>query len=199
MSIVTSDTDTGFAVDYILFSEFDIDKGSVVRCQWPAPYPFRTETEIAEQALPDGSHNCKEDATVFFFRQCSEKVSTLDSTRSEEHTNEQNTENTSQFTTESTLNDTAQLNLPELSTEKPSLQLNLSEEAPKLVETDFYYGLNFYMQKKIANARRGTRVKAISVLSRFPHCLSLKVCSAFLVLTFLAIFVSSIGIHFLCL
>ena len=51
-------------VDAVLFAEFDIDKGSVLRLQ----YPESVSTEegfIAELMLPEGSHNHSADWTVF--------------------------------------------------------------------------------------------------------------------------------------
>ena len=51
-------------VDAVLFAEFDIDKGSVLRMQ----YPESVSTEeglIAELMLPEGSHNHSADWTVF--------------------------------------------------------------------------------------------------------------------------------------
>jgi hypothetical protein len=55
-------------IDYIMFSEFDIDKGAVVRVQYPRLFPYLQETELSAQMLPDGSHNCIQDATIFVAR-----------------------------------------------------------------------------------------------------------------------------------
>jgi len=55
-------------VDYVLVAEFDIEKGSTVSFQYPAP--TGTETNIlAELMLPDGAHNRDQDWTVFFLNQ----------------------------------------------------------------------------------------------------------------------------------
>jgi hypothetical protein len=42
-------------VDYILLAEFDIDKGSSLSIQYPAPTQEDTQT-LAELMLPDGAH-----------------------------------------------------------------------------------------------------------------------------------------------
>lgn len=55
-------------VDYVLLAEFDIDEGSVLRHQYPAP----TGTDdhlLAEHMLPDGAHDRTEDWTVFYLNQ----------------------------------------------------------------------------------------------------------------------------------
>ncbi|KAG2377979.1 hypothetical protein C9374_008601 [Naegleria lovaniensis] len=55
-------------IEYIFLAEFDIDKGSILKVQYPTAYPYDSEYSIANLMLPDGSHNCVEDTTVFFLR-----------------------------------------------------------------------------------------------------------------------------------
>ncbi|GAA5910867.1 AFI1/MesA family protein [Sporobolomyces salmoneus] len=55
-------------VEYVLLAEFDIDEGSVLRHEYPAP----TGTDqhlLAEHMLPDGAHDRTEDWTVFYLNQ----------------------------------------------------------------------------------------------------------------------------------
>lgn len=52
-------------VDYVILSEFDIDKGSVVRLQYPSPVPGVEPGIIASYMLPEGAHNRLQDMTYF--------------------------------------------------------------------------------------------------------------------------------------
>lgn len=58
--------DQGFIFSVVL-AEFDIDKGAVVRRQFPTPLPV-SESFLAEQMLPDGAHNRDEDWSMFLVR-----------------------------------------------------------------------------------------------------------------------------------
>jgi hypothetical protein len=51
-------------VRYIILAEFDIDKGSVVKYQYPGS--CAEDQLLAETMLPDGAHNHEQDWTVFF-------------------------------------------------------------------------------------------------------------------------------------
>ena len=51
-------------IEAILFAEFDIDKGSVLRQQYPAKVSD-DEGLLAELMLPEGAHNHVQDWTVF--------------------------------------------------------------------------------------------------------------------------------------
>ena len=44
-------------VDYIVLAEFDIDKGSGVKVQYPDTVPGITSEELAEQMITEGAHN----------------------------------------------------------------------------------------------------------------------------------------------
>ncbi|GAA5914657.1 hypothetical protein JCM8208_000402, partial [Rhodotorula glutinis] len=55
-------------VDYVLLAEFDIDQGSLLRHQYPAP-TGTDEHLLAEHMLPDGAHDRPEDWTVFYLNQ----------------------------------------------------------------------------------------------------------------------------------
>ncbi|KAL9649745.1 hypothetical protein ABK040_009560 [Willaertia magna] len=59
---------SSFSIEYIFLAEFDIDKGSIIRISYPNIYPYESESYLASLMLPDGSHNCVEDTTVFFLR-----------------------------------------------------------------------------------------------------------------------------------
>ncbi|GAA5855904.1 hypothetical protein JCM9279_001167 [Rhodotorula babjevae] len=55
-------------VEYVLLAEFDIDQGSLLRHQYPAP-TGTDEHLLAEHMLPDGAHDRPEDWTVFYLNQ----------------------------------------------------------------------------------------------------------------------------------
>lgn len=65
-------------VDYILLAEFDIDTGSTVRHQYPAPIPGYKNDWFAELMLPEGAHNRDSDWTYIFLnrdqQQMDEKI-----------------------------------------------------------------------------------------------------------------------------
>lgn len=54
-------------VDYVLLAEFDIDKGSTVRHQYPKPCAV-SENILADLMLPEGAHLRESDWTYFFLR-----------------------------------------------------------------------------------------------------------------------------------
>jgi len=80
-------------VEYVLLAEFDIDQGSLLRHQYPAPtgtdeqcvpsslllpvpvhladtpIPHTSHSLLAEHMLPDGAHDRPEDWTVFYLNQ----------------------------------------------------------------------------------------------------------------------------------
>ena len=45
------------AINYIVLAEFDIDKGSGVRIQYPEPVPGTNAEELAEYMITEGAHN----------------------------------------------------------------------------------------------------------------------------------------------
>ena len=51
-------------IEAVLFAEFDIDKGSVLRVQYPQQIS-EDEGLLAELMLPEGVHNRPQDWTVF--------------------------------------------------------------------------------------------------------------------------------------
>ncbi|BGP15794.1 hypothetical protein JCM10213v2_003783 [Rhodosporidiobolus nylandii] len=55
-------------VEYVLLAEFDIDQGSVLKHQYPAPTGCDDHL-LAEHMLPDGAHDRQEDWTVFYLNQ----------------------------------------------------------------------------------------------------------------------------------
>ncbi|CDW80407.1 UNKNOWN [Stylonychia lemnae] len=52
-------------LDYIVLAEFDINQGSVIRYQHPAPIPNVEPGIIASYMLPEGGHNRSSDSTYF--------------------------------------------------------------------------------------------------------------------------------------
>ena len=55
-------------VEYVLLAEFDIDKGSTVRHQYPKTCPI-SENILADLMLPEGAHLRETDWTYFFLRE----------------------------------------------------------------------------------------------------------------------------------
>jgi len=53
--------------NFVILAEFDIDKGSVVRAQYPAPSGI-PESKLSELMLPEGAHLRDLDFTVFFLK-----------------------------------------------------------------------------------------------------------------------------------
>ena len=43
-------------ISYIVLAEFDIDKGSTVRNQYPSPVPWVSADWLAEHMIPEGAH-----------------------------------------------------------------------------------------------------------------------------------------------
>ena len=52
-------------IDYIILSEFDIDKGSLVRIQHPSAVQGVEPGVIASYMLPEGGHNRLQETTYF--------------------------------------------------------------------------------------------------------------------------------------
>ncbi|EFC40537.1 predicted protein [Naegleria gruberi] len=177
-------------IEYIFLAEFDIDKGSIVKVQYPSPYPYATEYSIANLMLPDGSHNCIEDTTVFFLRGNNEI--------NNNHHNENNTSASSLNNSNSGNNNSSILSngsndggeeaksSPRNSQEVvEKVDLNTSLESTILSsdqviteqskkEEIFYYVLNVQKQKKYEGLRRAARVKSLAIVSKHPYCFSLR-------------------------
>jgi len=58
---------------FVLLAEFDIDRGSTLAHQYPAPIGHDDHI-LAELMLPDGAHARSEDWTVFFLKQTSPRA-----------------------------------------------------------------------------------------------------------------------------
>lgn len=61
-------------IDYIVLSEFDINAGSIVRCQYPQAIPGVETGIIASYMLPEGAHNRVSDTTYFSLNRLSSKT-----------------------------------------------------------------------------------------------------------------------------
>ncbi|KAJ2659745.1 hypothetical protein IWW48_003346 [Coemansia sp. RSA 1200] len=55
-------------VEYILLAEFDIDRGAILKHQYPQP-TGADDSHLAELMLPDGAHARESDWTMFFLNQ----------------------------------------------------------------------------------------------------------------------------------
>lgn len=64
-------------VDYICLAEFDIDKGSGVRLQYPESVPGISAEDLAEYMITEGAHNFGVVSTYFTVgrRPCKELLS----------------------------------------------------------------------------------------------------------------------------
>lgn len=150
-----------FDIDYIFFSEFDIDKGAVVRVQYPKIFPLLQETELSAQMLPDGSHNCQEDSTVFIVRPPK---------KNNDEQQQQQQQQMHPFDEE--LVASIKHNTDPIHNNNNNNNNNSVNKSNN--HYYYYYGLNMYKQKKYENIRRGARVKAIAVVGKSKLCLTLK-------------------------
>jgi hypothetical protein len=51
-------------IDYIIYGEFDINEGNVVKVEWPNKIGIN-ETVLASYLIPEGTHNFKTDSFCF--------------------------------------------------------------------------------------------------------------------------------------
>jgi len=70
-------------VEYILVASFDIDEGSIMEQQFPAPIGG-DEHMLAELMLPDGAHARSQDWTMFFLHKEDETAEQEDSQQRKE-------------------------------------------------------------------------------------------------------------------
>ncbi|GAA5958013.1 hypothetical protein JCM21900_004745 [Sporobolomyces salmonicolor] len=126
-------------VDYVLLAEFDIDEGSVLRHQYPAP----TGTDqhlLAEHMLPDGAHDRTEDWTVFYLNQ----VPAL------------------------TVDPSLLTSTPE-GAEASAKGKGRAVDAGGAKDDGLLYVMSLVRTKKDASVRRGALVKALAVATRNPY------------------------------
>ncbi|GAA5940474.1 hypothetical protein JCM1841_001028, partial [Sporobolomyces salmonicolor] len=126
-------------VDYVLLAEFDIDEGSVLRHQYPAP----TGTDqhlLAEHMLPDGAHDRTEDWTVFYLNQ----VPAL------------------------TIDPSLLTSTPE-GAEASAKGKGRAVDAGGAKDDGLLYVMSLVRTKKDASVRRGALVKALAVATRNPY------------------------------
>ena len=59
---------------YVVLAEFDINTGSTVRHQYPAPVPGCSDDWLAEQMLPEGVHNRDIDTTYIILNRANDET-----------------------------------------------------------------------------------------------------------------------------
>ncbi|GAA5868799.1 hypothetical protein JCM1840_005123 [Sporobolomyces johnsonii] len=126
-------------VDYVLLAEFDIDEGSVLRHQYPAP-TGTDEHLLAEHMLPDGAHDRTEDWTVFYLNQ----VPGL------------------------TVDPSLLASTPE-GAEASAKGKGRAVDAGGARDDRLLYVMSLVRTKKDASVRRGALVKALAVATRNPY------------------------------
>ncbi|GAA6018539.1 hypothetical protein JCM11491_006439 [Sporobolomyces phaffii] len=139
----------GPQVEYVLLAEFDIDEGSVLRHEYPAP----TGTDqhlLAEHMLPDGAHDRTEDWTVFYLNQIEP------------------------LTVKPNLLSTTPEGLEAVTAreKRSSGGTDGAAEATAVASDDggsLLYVLSLVRTKKDATVRRGALVKALAVATRNPY------------------------------
>jgi len=60
-------------VEFICLAEFDVDKGSGVRIQYPDAVPGTNAEELAEQMITEGAHNFGVVSSYFTVGRCASK------------------------------------------------------------------------------------------------------------------------------
>ena len=63
-------------VEYVLLAEFDIDKGSTVRHQYPKTCPI-SENILADLMLPEGAHLRETDWNISFYENQKDKINKI--------------------------------------------------------------------------------------------------------------------------
>jgi hypothetical protein len=76
MNSKTLASDSSLVIDYIVLSEFDINAGSIVRCQYPYAIAGVETGIIASYMLPEGAHNRTHDTTYFALNRQTSKTQT---------------------------------------------------------------------------------------------------------------------------
>ncbi|KAE8184473.1 hypothetical protein CF336_g7788, partial [Tilletia laevis] len=125
---------------FVLLAEFDIDKGSTLAHQYPAPIGHDDHI-LAELMLPDGAHARSEDWTIFFLKQTSPRSR-------QKHASVNGNANGDSAAGP---NGTA------------------DAEPAKAIDTDIVYVLNLVRTKHDNSVRRGAMVKAMCIGTSHPY------------------------------
>ncbi|KAE8212200.1 hypothetical protein CF327_g4122 [Tilletia walkeri] len=132
---------------FVLLAEFDIDKGSTLAHQYPAPIEHDDHI-LAELMLPDGAHARSEDWTIFFLKQTSPRAHQK---RVSVHAN---------LNGDSAAGTLANGSAAAATTEPDS---------SKPIDTDIVYVLNLVRTKHDNSVRRGAMVKAMCIGTSHPY------------------------------
>lgn len=151
-------------VEYILVASFDIDTGSVMEHQYPAPIGG-DEHMLAELMLPDQTHLRSQDWTVFFLHKDSSPEEELQQ-RKEKRTSQRAERKKARAEQKSPDVDSVELDIDndgEDDTEDAESEDDAvkSTQGPPLV-----YVLNLVNTKHDANVKRGAVVKAMAICTR---------------------------------
>ncbi|GAA5982185.1 hypothetical protein JCM10908_004772 [Rhodotorula pacifica] len=133
-------------VEYVLLAEFDIDEGSTLKHQYPAP-TGTDEHLLAEHMLPDGAHDRPEDWTVFYLGQVPALVpdpSLLAKAR-------------------------ADIKGKGRAADEGPPEREDAREAPPRDDKGLLYVMSLVRTKKDASVRRGALVKSLAIATRNPY------------------------------
>ncbi|EPQ26928.1 uncharacterized protein PFL1_05563 [Pseudozyma flocculosa PF-1] len=130
---------------FVLLAEFDIDKGSTLSHQYPAPTGYN-EHMLAELMLPDGAHARVEDWTVFFLK----PHQTMDASKAEQVGSAAGSRGPSMDSQHR--NDSA----------KPRKDADWSSDG-------LTYVINLVRTKHDSSVRRGALVKSMAIGTRHPY------------------------------
>ncbi|GAA5874615.1 hypothetical protein JCM3774_004662 [Rhodotorula dairenensis] len=129
-------------VDYVLLAEFDIDEGSTLKHQYPAP-TGTDEHLLAEHMLPDGAHDRPEDWTIFYLGQVPALV------------------------TDPSLLASARADIKGKGrADQPGAQATAHNHNE---DKGLLYVMSLVRTKKDANVRRGALVKSLAIATRNPY------------------------------
>lgn len=127
--------------EVVLFAEFDIDKGSTLRESYPAALPHYSPEFFADVMLPEGVHNRQADFTIFFL-------------------NRKSAASTHALTADAAVADSASGDA-----------VAADEKSDNVAETDplkaFMYCLSVVHTTYDTTVRRGAKVKAVAICSRY--------------------------------
>jgi hypothetical protein len=151
-------------VEYILVASFDIDTGSVMEHQYPAPIGG-DEHMLAELMLPDQTHLRSQDWTVFFLHK---DQSTEDESQERKDRREQRRQEKKKKRTNKKSDDPATIE-PELDNDSDdnTEDAESEDDAVKSTQgTPLVYVLNLVNTKHDVNVKRGAIVKAMAICTR---------------------------------
>lgn len=166
-------------VEYILVASFDIDRGSVMEHQYPAPISG-DEHMLAELMLPDQTHMRSQDWTIFFLH----KDTTAEDEAREKRKAKRKRRRKRREAQEAGI-DPAQLSVEDGGISDGDDGVEISEDLESTDEEEIddgpplIYVLNLVNTKQDATVKRGAVVKAMAICTRHSFLHIYKVCAPF--------------------